>query len=80
MTIEIRKAESKEIKKNIQTVRKMTKGMSFDENMGKVNWRLVRIISNFGYQFMPKEKGVRFQKINTPDCLFEMITPKERGI
>lgn len=37
--------------------------MRFDEKMGKVNWRLVRIISNFGYQFMPREKGVRFQKI-----------------
>lgn len=77
MSIEIRKAESKEIQKNIQTVRKMTKGMSFDENMGKVNWHLVRIISNFGYKFMPKEKGVRFQKIKNTDCRFEVVTPNK---
>lgn len=63
MGIEIREAKSKEMKKNIHTVRKMTEGMGFDENMGKVNWSMVRKISNFGYQFMPKEKGVKFKKI-----------------
>lgn len=77
MSIEIRKAESEEIKRNIQTVKRMTRGMSFDENMGKVNWRLVRLISNFGYKFMPKEKGVRFKKIKTADCRFEIVTPNK---
>lgn len=62
MSIEIREATSKEMQKNIRTVSKMTKGMGFDENMGKVNWSMVRRISNFGYQFMPKEKGVKFKK------------------
>lgn len=63
MGINIREAKSNEMKKNIRTVRQMTKGMGFDENMGNVNWSFVRAISNFGYQFMPKEKGVKYKKI-----------------
>lgn len=63
MGIQIREAKSEEMKKNIRTVKKMTRGMGFDENMGKVNWSFVRGISNFGYQFMPKEKGVKYRKI-----------------
>lgn len=77
MSIEVRKAESQEIKKNIEIVKKMTRGMSFDENMEKVNWRSVRVISNFGYRFMPKEKGVRFHKVKTANCRFEVVTPYE---
>lgn len=64
MGIQIREAKSEEMKKNICTVKRMTKGMGFDENMGKVNWSFVRVISNFGYQFMPKEKNVKYKKIN----------------
>lgn len=60
MGIQIREVESEEMKKNIRTVRQMTKGMCFDENMGCVNWSFVRAISNFGYQFMPKEKDVNY--------------------
>lgn len=63
MAIHTREAVSKEMQKSIVTVRKMSGGMGFDENMAKVNWRAVRMISNFGYQFMPKEKGVKFSKI-----------------
>ena len=63
MGIRVREAKSDEIKKNINTVKKMTKGMGFDENMGNVNWKMIRNISSFGYRFMPKEKGVRFKKI-----------------
>lgn len=43
----------------IRTVKQMTKGIGVDENMGKVNWPFVRVISNYGYQFMPKVKGCR---------------------
>ena len=63
MGIQVREAISEEMKKNIRTVQHMTKGMGFDENMGKVNWSFVRTISNLGYQFMPKEKGVKFKKV-----------------
>lgn len=63
MGIQIREAGSAEMKKNIRTVQQMTKGMGFDENMEKVNWSFVRVISNFGYQFMPKEKGVKYKKV-----------------
>lgn len=51
------------MQKNIRIVRWMTGGMGFDEHMGSVNWSFVRWISNFGYQFMPKEKGVKFRRI-----------------
>lgn len=63
MGIITRETYSEEMKKNIRTVQKMTKGMSFDENMGKVHWSFVRVISNFGYRFMPKEKGVKYSKV-----------------
>lgn len=77
MPIETVRAESAEIKKNIQVVRKMTGGMGFDENMGKVNWRAVRLISGFGYKFMPKEKGVRFEKHRSDRCRYEVAVPSE---
>ena len=35
MGIQIREAKSEEMQKNIRTVKQMTKGMGFDENMGK---------------------------------------------
>lgn len=83
MSIQIREAKSEEMKNNIRTVQQMTKGMGFDENMGKVNWSFVRIISNFGYQFMPKEKGVSFKKIklgNTKAIVTECNIIKENNI
>lgn len=67
MPIEIRSVESGQMRKNIKVVKKMTGKMSFDENMGKVHWSLVRRISNFGYRFMPKEKGVKFRKMRLGD-------------
>lgn len=77
MSVDIREATSKEIQKNIQVVKRMTKGMSFDENMGNVNWRRVRLISNFGYKFMPKAKGVSFKKYRGDGCRYEVALPKE---
>ena len=77
MSVDIREATSKEIQKNIQVVKRMTKGMSFDENMGNVNWRRVRLISTFGYKFMPKAKGVSFKKYRGDGCRYEVALPKE---
>lgn len=74
--IDHRKAASPEMRKSIQTVRKMTGGMGFDENMGNVNWRLIRLISNFGYQFMPKEKGVKFSKTTLAGVKAEVAVPE----
>ena len=45
MSIEIREANSLEMKKNIRTVKKMTTGMGFDENMAKEAWE-ARIETN----------------------------------
>lgn len=72
-----RKATSPEMKRNIKIVKGMTKGMGFDENMGKVNWRAIRVICNFGYNFMPREKGVKFRRLNLNGVSGIMATPKE---
>lgn len=77
MPTELRKAESPEMQKNIRIVRKMTSGMGFDENMGKVNWKAVRLISGIGYLFSPKEKGVKFRKYKYSDCSFETAVPEK---
>lgn len=54
----------------------MTGKMQFDENMVNVNWKVVRKICDFGYQFMPKEKGVRFEKIDLNGISAIMSIPK----
>ena len=77
MGIEVREATSDEMKKNIRTVKKMTNGMGFDENMESVNWKMVRRISSFGYKFMPKEKGVKFSKVMLGRTKGILSEPKE---
>lgn len=74
--IEIREATSKEMEKCRKTVQKMVFGMGFKENMKKVNWPMVRLISNFGYTFMPKEKGAKFKKIDLDGIHGEITMPK----
>lgn len=75
MSFETREANSEEMKKNIKIVKSMTGKMGFDENMEKVNWKLVRIISNFGYSFMPKEKGIKIKKAKINNIGIEVSTP-----
>jgi len=53
MGIQIREAKSEEMIKNIHTVKKMTKGMGFDENMGNVNWPFVSPIFGDYTDFPP---------------------------
>lgn len=76
MSIIKRIAISKKMKKNINIVKKMTGKMKFDENMVNVNWKRVRFICNFGYQFMPKEKGIKFEKIDLDGISAIMSIPK----
>ena len=76
MSFETREADSEEMKKNIKMVKSMTSKMGFDENMGKVNWKLVRVISNFGYSFMPREKEVKVKKAKVSNINIEVSTPK----
>lgn len=83
MGVQIKEAKSEEMKKNIRIVKQMTKGMGFDEKMAKVNWSFVRVISNFGYRFMPKEKGVSFHKIKlgkTKAIVSEYAQSKNKNI
>lgn len=65
MSIEYRKATSDRMKKNKLVVSKLTSKMGFDENMGKADWPKIRRILNFSYQLVPKEKGIKFSKIET---------------
>lgn len=75
MSIEIREANSPEIKKHIKVVKKMTGNMGFNENMTKVNWKSVRLFSNIGYMFMPKEKGVKYNKLIINGVNGIIVTP-----
>ena len=75
MSIEIREAKSSEIKKHIKVVKKMTSNMKFNENMDKVNWKLVRFFSNIGYMFMPKEKEVTYKKLKINGVNGILVTP-----
>lgn len=77
MAIEIRESVSDEMQKRIKTVKKMSNGMGFDENMANVNWSAVRRISNFGYKFMQKEKGVKFKKLKLDNIKAEMAIPNK---
>lgn len=79
MSIQIREVTSNEMDKNIKTVKKMTSGMGFDENMEKVNWAAVRRVSNFGYRFMPKDKGVKFKKVLFGNIKCEMAIPLKQN-
>ena len=54
-------ARSREMKKNAKIVGSATGGFAFKGGYDRVNWKLVRFMCNFGYSFMPKEKGVRYQ-------------------
>lgn len=78
MSIEIRNATSAEMKKNINIVKKMSGGMGFDENMGKVKWSSVRRISNFGYMFMPKDRGAKFEKRKINGVKTIIVYPKKQ--
>lgn len=64
MSIEIRDASSLQMAKNRQVVGRMTGGVMFGGGIEKVNWKLVRLLCNIGYSFMPKEKGIRIRKLN----------------
>lgn len=77
MSIEIREAKSEEIKKHINTVKKMTGNMGFNENMKSVNWKAVRFFSNIGYMFMPKEKDVKYEKMDINGIKGILVTPND---
>lgn len=64
MLPEYRKIESHEMQGVIRFVKKMTESMTFDENMESANWPKSRKRNNFFYKLMPKEKGVKFKRLN----------------
>ncbi|MBQ8995677.1 MAG: alpha/beta hydrolase fold domain-containing protein [Oscillospiraceae bacterium] len=70
-------ATSNEMKKNAKIVGSATGGFAFKGGYDKVNWKLVRLMCNFGYTFMPKEKDVRFSKIDLGGISGIIATPKK---
>lgn len=76
MSVEIVEAKSEQMEKNRKIVGFATGGVMFGEGMEKTNWKLVRLICNFGYSFMPKEKGVSIQKIMLDNISAEISTPE----
>lgn len=63
MAIQMMQMESKGMQTAISFVKKMTKSMTFDENMDQANWPKARRRNNLFYRLMPKEDGVKFQKV-----------------
>lgn len=77
MSIEILEATSKEMEKNKKIVGFATGGVMFGKGMDKVNWKLVRFICDFGYTFMPKDKGAKFKRIKLGGINAVLTMPKE---
>ena len=63
MSIEIREATSKEMKKHKKIVEKFISNIPFDEKMEERNWNLIRKVSNMSHRITPKEKDVIFKII-----------------
>lgn len=62
--------------KTRKIVGKMTGGVMFGAGIERVNWKLVRSLCNFGYSFMPREKGVRIEKLDLNGIHGEMSIPE----
>ena len=77
MAVVKRIATSKEMKKHYNVVKRMTGGMKFNENMVNINWKRVRHICDIGYSFMPKEKGVKFKKVDLNGINAIMSVPRD---
>ncbi|MBQ9189237.1 MAG: alpha/beta hydrolase fold domain-containing protein, partial [Clostridia bacterium] len=79
MAIIERTAWSAEMEKNANTVGKMTGGASFAGDVSNRNWKVLRVICDLGYSLMPKEKGVKVQKLNLDGIYGEMTLPKKQA-
>lgn len=75
-TVSIRTATSKEMKRARDMVRLLTKGKEFDENMMDIDWPKLRKISNLGYTFIPKERGVKGYRIRIAGTVSELLLPE----
>lgn len=62
MSVELRTASSEEMRNTVKSIVKMQGRMGFNGEMEKINWKMVRLISNMGYRLMKPQKGVSFQK------------------
>lgn len=78
MAIIERTAWSAEMEKNAATVGRMTGGASFAGDINNRNWKILRIICDVGYSLMPKEKGIKVQKLNLDGIYGEMSLPKKQ--
>ena len=78
MAIIERTAWSAEMERNAAIAGRMTGGMSFTGDAKRRNWKVLRLICNFGYSLMPKEKGVRVRKLGLGGVHGEMSLPKKQ--
>lgn len=76
MPIAVRTASSKEMKKNKNMVKLLTKGREFDENMLTIDWSKARKAPNLGYTFLPKEKGVKGYRVPIGGTVSELLLPE----
>ncbi|SEQ52286.1 Acetyl esterase/lipase [Lachnospiraceae bacterium NE2001] len=77
MAIAVRVASSKEMKKNKNMVKLLTKGREFDENMLTIDWSKARIAPNLGYTFLPREKGVKGYRVPIAGTVSELLLPED---
>lgn len=64
MSIVKMNVESDAMKGVMSFVKRMTKSMTFDENMESANWPRARRRNNFFYRLIPKLKNVKYEKIH----------------
>ncbi len=76
MSIVVRTATSKEMTRNMNVVKLLTKGREFDENMLTVDWEKARVIPNLSYTFIPKEKGVKGYRVRIGGTISEILIPE----
>lgn len=72
-----RVADSKEMKRNKRLADKMSGVMGFDENLDKVNKKRMRRIYEFAFAFLPREKGVSYEKACYGGVSCQDTIPKE---
>lgn len=63
MSVEKRVINSHEMERVLRFVKAMTKTMRFDAQMASANWPKARKRNNIFYRLMPKESGVKFEKV-----------------
>lgn len=76
MAIEVREATSREMERNKNLVGKLSKILGFDENLDKVNIKRMRRMYDLSFAFLPREKGVLYEKGKFGEVTCQITLPK----